>query len=60
MRAAGFLDVQMRELPFVDREHFFESMVTRDEGGMRLNTFGEAFLRFWEVPVFFGEVKAHS
>jgi ubiquinone/menaquinone biosynthesis C-methylase UbiE len=59
MRAAGFLDVQSRELPFVDREHYFESMVTRDEGGMRLNTFGEAFLRFWEVPVFFGEVKAH-
>jgi ubiquinone/menaquinone biosynthesis C-methylase UbiE len=59
MRAAGFLDVQMRELPFVDKEHYFESMVTRDEGGMRLNAFGEAFLRFWEVPVFFGEVKAH-
>jgi len=58
MRAAGLLDVRMRELPFVDREHFFESMVTRDGGGMRLNAFGEAFLRFWEVPVIFGEVKA--
>ena len=58
MRAAGLLDVRLRELPFVDRGHFFESMVIRDEGGMRRNAFGEAFLRFWEVPVVFGEVKA--
>jgi cyclopropane fatty-acyl-phospholipid synthase-like methyltransferase len=60
MRTAGFRDVRTRELPFVDREHFFESMVTRDEGGMRLNAFGEAFLRPWEVPVIFGEVKART
>jgi cyclopropane fatty-acyl-phospholipid synthase-like methyltransferase len=60
MRAAGFIDVQVREYPFIDRAHFYEAMVARDEGGVRLNAFGEAFLRFWEVPAFFGEAKAHS
>ena len=58
LRAVGLSDVQGRELPFVDREQFFESMVTRDDGGMKLNAFGRAFLRFGEVPIVFGEVKA--
>jgi ubiquinone/menaquinone biosynthesis C-methylase UbiE len=58
MRAAGLTDVRHRELPFVDREQFFESMVTRDDGGMKLNAFGRAFLRLGEVPIVFGEVKA--
>ena len=55
MRAAGLVDVRVRRYPFVDRAHFYESMVSRDEGGVRLNAFGEAFLRFSEVPAFFGE-----
>ena len=57
MRAAGFRDVRSGELPDVDRGHVFESMVVRDAGGVRLNAFGQAFLRTWEVPVFFGEVR---
>jgi cyclopropane fatty-acyl-phospholipid synthase-like methyltransferase len=58
MRAAGFVDVQARQYPFIDRAHFYEAMVARDEGGVRLNAFGAAFLRFWEVPVIFGEARA--
>jgi hypothetical protein len=34
-------------------------MVARDEGGIRLNEFGQAFLRlFPDFPAFFGETKA--
>jgi cyclopropane fatty-acyl-phospholipid synthase-like methyltransferase len=58
MRAAGFVDVRVRQYPFIDREHFYEAMVARDGGGIRLNAFGKAFLRFWEVPVVFGEATA--
>ncbi|MGY1786403.1 SAM-dependent methyltransferase [Geodermatophilus sp. SYSU D00698] len=61
MRAAGFVDVRVREYPFVDMSHHYESMVSRDEGGMRLNAFGDAFLRFLpDLPIFFGEATAHT
>jgi ubiquinone/menaquinone biosynthesis C-methylase UbiE len=60
MRAAGFVDIRAREYPFVSMEHFYESMVSRDAGGIRLNEFGQAFLHiFADFPAFFGEVKAH-
>jgi cyclopropane fatty-acyl-phospholipid synthase-like methyltransferase len=60
MRAAGFVDVRLRQYPYIDMKHFYESMVSRDEGGIRLNAFGEAFLRlFPNLPAFFGEAKAH-
>jgi SAM-dependent methyltransferase len=59
MRAAGFVDVGVREFPFADMEHFYESMVSRDAGGIRLNAFGHAFFRvFPDLPAFFGEAKA--
>jgi cyclopropane fatty-acyl-phospholipid synthase-like methyltransferase len=59
MRAAGFVDIRARQYPFVTMEHFYESMVVRDEGGIRLNPFGQAFLRlFPDFPAFFGEAKA--
>ena len=59
MRAAGFVGIQAREYPFVSMEHFYESMVSRDAGGIRLNDFGQAFLRlFPDFPGFFGEAKA--
>jgi SAM-dependent methyltransferase len=57
MRVAGLVDVRVREYPCVDQEHFFEAMVFRDERGIRLNAFGEAFLRFRDVPAYFGEAK---
>jgi cyclopropane fatty-acyl-phospholipid synthase-like methyltransferase len=61
LRAAGLVDVSAREYPFVDTQHFYESTVSRDESGLRLNTFGEAFLRFFpELPAFFGEVRARK
>ena len=60
MRAAGLVGLRAREYPFVSMEHFYESMVSRDEGGIRLNAFGQAFFRLFEdFPAFFGEVKAH-
>jgi hypothetical protein len=60
MRAAGFVGIRAREYPFVSMEHFYESMVSRDDGGIRLNEFGQAFLHiFPDFPAFFGEVKAH-
>jgi ubiquinone/menaquinone biosynthesis C-methylase UbiE len=60
MRAAGLVDVRVREYPFASVEHFYESMVSRDDGGVRLNAFGEAFLRYLaDFPAFFGEAKAH-
>ena len=60
MRAAGFADIRAREYPFVSMEHFYESMVHRDEGGIRLNAFGQAFLRiFADFPAYFGEAMAH-
>jgi len=60
IRAAGFVGVRAREYPFVSMEHFYESMVSRDDGGIRLNEFGQAFLRILpDLPAFFGEVKAH-
>jgi cyclopropane fatty-acyl-phospholipid synthase-like methyltransferase len=59
MRAAGFVGIRSREFPFVSMEHFYGSMVVRDEGGIRLNEFGQAFLRlFPDFPAFFGETKA--
>jgi cyclopropane fatty-acyl-phospholipid synthase-like methyltransferase len=59
MRAAGFVDIRAREYPFVSIEHYYESMVSRDEGGIRLNAFGQAFFRlFPDFPAFFGETKA--
>jgi ubiquinone/menaquinone biosynthesis C-methylase UbiE len=59
MRAAGFVDIRAREYPFVSIEHFYESMVFRDEGGIRLNAFGQTFLRsFPDFPAYFGETKA--
>jgi SAM-dependent methyltransferase len=61
MRTAGLIDVGTREYPFVDMGHIFESMVSRDEAGIDLNAFGEAFLRFFpELPTFVGEVKARK
>ena len=60
MRAAGLVDIRAREYPFVSMEHFYESMVSRDDGGIRLNEFGHAFLHiFPDFPAFFGEVTAH-
>ena len=57
--AARFVDIRAREYPFVSMEHFFESMVTRDDGGIRLNAFGQGFLRILpDFPAFFGETKA--
>ena len=59
MRAAGFVGIRAREFPFVSMEHFYESMAVRDDGGIRLNEFGQAFLRlFPDLPAFFGETKA--
>jgi cyclopropane fatty-acyl-phospholipid synthase-like methyltransferase len=59
MRAAQFVDIRAREYPFVSMEHFYESMVTRDEGGIRLNPFGQAFFCYLpDFPAFFGETKA--
>jgi cyclopropane fatty-acyl-phospholipid synthase-like methyltransferase len=59
MRAAGLVGIREREYPFVSMEHFYESMVSRDDGGIRLNEFGRAFLQiFSDFPAFFGEVKA--
>ncbi|HLM06671.1 MAG TPA: methyltransferase domain-containing protein [Blastococcus sp.] len=61
MRAAGFTSIHVREYPFIDTAHHYESMVSRDEGGVRLNEFGEAFLRFFpKLPLFFAEVKARK
>jgi hypothetical protein len=45
LEAAGLVDVQTRRYPFVDMEHFYESMVSRDDGGIRLNAFGRAFFQ---------------
>jgi len=59
IRIAGFCDVEAREHPYIDLRHFFESMVSRDAAGIRLNDFGEAFLRFYpNPPASFGDVKA--
>jgi SAM-dependent methyltransferase len=61
MHTAGLIDIGTREYPFVDMGHIFESMVSRDEAGIRLNAFGQAFLRFFpELPTFVGEVKARK
>lgn len=58
MRAAGLVDVTARAYPHVGMERFYESMVVRDAGGMRLNAFGKGFLRvFDELPTLFGEVR---
>ena len=36
-------------------------MVTRDDGGIRLNAFGRAFLHVdRDLPPFFGEAKARK
>jgi cyclopropane fatty-acyl-phospholipid synthase-like methyltransferase len=60
MLAAGLVGVRVREYPFVSVEHFYESMVSRDDRGIRLNAFGEAFFRVLsDFPAFFGEAKAH-
>jgi SAM-dependent methyltransferase len=56
MRGAGLADVRSREYAHVDMRHFYESMVSRDARGVRLNAFGSAFLRlFPDLPVVFGE-----
>lgn len=61
MRVAGLVDVETRRYPFVDMEHFYESMVSRDGGGMRLNAFGKAFLYIDpDLPALFGEAKARK
>jgi SAM-dependent methyltransferase len=61
MRAAGLVDVETRQYPFVDMDHYYESMVRRDEGGIRLNAFGKAFFRIdSNIPVLFGEAKARK
>lgn len=58
LRAAGFAGVTAREYPFVGMERFYEAMVVRDRGGMRLNAFGKAFFRVFEdLPAFFGEAR---
>lgn len=58
LRAALFAAVSVREYPFVGMDRYFESMVSRDKGGLRLNAFGKAFLRqFPDLPVFFGEAR---
>jgi cyclopropane fatty-acyl-phospholipid synthase-like methyltransferase len=61
MQHAGLVDVETRRYPFVDMDHYYESMVCRDEDGLRLNAFGKGF--FWvdpSLPVFFGEAKARK
>ena len=61
MQAAGLVDVQTRQYPFVDMEHYYESMVSRDDGGIRLNAFGRAFFHVApDLPVLFGEAKARK
>jgi ubiquinone/menaquinone biosynthesis C-methylase UbiE len=61
MQAAGLVDVQARQYPFVDMEHFYESMVSRDDGGIRLNAFGRAFFHLSpDLPALFGEAKARK
>jgi ubiquinone/menaquinone biosynthesis C-methylase UbiE len=56
MRGAGLAEVRTREHAHVDMRHFYESMVSRDDRGVRLNAFGSAFLRlFPDLPVVFGE-----
>lgn len=59
MRRAGFHGIEVRKYPHVDLVHFYESMVSRDAGGIRLNAFGEAFLRFYpDLPASFGDARA--
>jgi cyclopropane fatty-acyl-phospholipid synthase-like methyltransferase len=59
MRIAGFRGIKVREHPYIDLRHFYESMVLRDAGGIRLNDFGEAFMRFYpNLPAAFGDAKA--
>jgi SAM-dependent methyltransferase len=59
MQAAGLVDVRTRQYPFVNMDHYYESMVSRDDGGIRLNAFGRAFFHADpDLPVLFGEAKA--
>jgi cyclopropane fatty-acyl-phospholipid synthase-like methyltransferase len=61
MRAAGLVDVKTRRYPFADMDHYYESMVSRDNGGIRLNAFGSAFFNVIpDLPAFFGEAKARK
>jgi SAM-dependent methyltransferase len=61
MQAAGLVDVQTRQYPFVDMDHFYESMVSRDDGGIRLNAFGRAFFHVApDLPALFGEARARK
>jgi hypothetical protein len=61
MQAAGLVDVETRQYPFVDMDHFYESMVSRDDGGIRPNAFGRAFFHVApDLPALFGEAKARK
>src|SRR5204863_3729570 len=61
MQAAGLVDVETRQHLFVDMDHFYESMVCRGDGGIRLNAFGRAFFHVApDLPAFFGEAKARK
>jgi cyclopropane fatty-acyl-phospholipid synthase-like methyltransferase len=61
MHAAGLVDVETRHYPFVDMDHYYESMVCRDEGEIRLNAFGRAFFHVApDLPVLFGEARARK
>lgn len=63
MLAAGLVDISADEFPYVDMEHYYDSM--RDDSG-GLNEFGKAFLHRADIdvsaglPVLFGEVKGHK
>jgi hypothetical protein len=59
LRIAGFCDIKVREHPYIDLSNLYESMVSRDAAGIRLNDFGRAFLRSYpNLPASFGDVKA--
>ena len=61
MQAAGLVDVETRQYPFVDMDYYYESMVSRDDGGIRLNAFGRAFLHVDpDLPALFGEARARK
>ena len=61
MHAAGLVDVETRRYPFVDMDHYYESMVCRDDGGIRLNAFGRAFFHVApDLPALFGEAKGRK
>lgn len=61
MQAAGLVDVDMQRYPFIDMDHFYDSMVSRDDSGIRLNAFGRAFFHVApDLPVLFGGARARK